>query len=289
MSDALNKNVPVYPAIYCEDESGQPDSTTAMYPWCHIRAAGPNVLKDTTLCGTTKIIDQIDDGAAQSAGQAFYQVYLNPVNVGMTSAIRQELDSWDPFGNGNFTNRGWQIESTESPANITFNIFGEIGSNPAGATPPIGEEGYFGIYNKNERGVLCHITLTCTVNLNLIGNSTNLSNIRVGLRRSDEPVGSWVPLAPTVEEGGITSQQANPQQSTNIVCDFMGVLASGEWVTPVMLVTANPQAQPSLDPVVTVTYACMVAEFIDYNEVGPLSPTIVPGNPSQPRQPPPPV
>ena len=60
MSDALNKNVPVYPAIYCEDEQGNPDSTTAMYPWCHIRAAGPNVLQDTTLCGDTKLSGNVE-------------------------------------------------------------------------------------------------------------------------------------------------------------------------------------------------------------------------------------
>ena len=288
MSDALNKNVPVYPAIYCEDEGGQPDSTTAMYPWCHIRAVGPNVLKDTTLCGTTKIIDQIDQGGAQSIQQVFYQVYLDPLNgSGMSASAPQDVDSWDPFGYDNFTNRGWEILSTQSPANTTFNIFGEIGSNPAGATPPPGEEGYFGIYNKNERGILCHISFTCTITGPvLVPSAVDMVNLRVGLRRSDNGPTDWSPLQPTINEAGYTYAD----QGVNIACDFMGVLGPGEWVTPVMnIIPSAPVGQGQVTPAPVIQYACMVAEFIDYNDVGPLSPTIVPGNPSQPRQPPPPV
>ena len=62
MSDALNVNVPVSNAVYCDVDpvSGQIDPATIMYSWMHVRANGPNCLKDTILCGDTQISGCID-------------------------------------------------------------------------------------------------------------------------------------------------------------------------------------------------------------------------------------
>lgn len=88
MSDALNKNVPVYPAIYCEDEQGNPDSTTAMYPWCHIRAAGPNVLKDTTFCGENKFSGDVQvDGDLTVDGDLNVEGTTNVNDLNVTGNV----------------------------------------------------------------------------------------------------------------------------------------------------------------------------------------------------------
>ena len=54
MSSVLDKNVPVSQPVYCRDTgSGEIDFDTPMYSWMAVRASGPNILKDTTLCGDT--------------------------------------------------------------------------------------------------------------------------------------------------------------------------------------------------------------------------------------------
>ena len=113
MSDALNKNVPVYPAIYCEDEQGNPDSTTAMYPWCHIRAAGPNVLKDTTFCGENKFSGDVQvDGDLTVDGEITGNITVDPPFQGDIPCkeidANQEVDrftgtdqnNWNPTSSG---------------------------------------------------------------------------------------------------------------------------------------------------------------------------------------------
>lgn len=55
MSDCLQKRIGISQPTYCLDETGEPIESTVMYNWMHVRAVGPNCLKDTTLCGTTNI------------------------------------------------------------------------------------------------------------------------------------------------------------------------------------------------------------------------------------------
>jgi len=55
MSDALRKDIPISQPTYCTDDQGDIIPGTIMYNWMHIRAVGPNCLKDTTLCGVTDI------------------------------------------------------------------------------------------------------------------------------------------------------------------------------------------------------------------------------------------
>jgi len=54
MADCLQKRIPVSQPTYCIDEdTGEIIDGTVMYNWMHVRAVGPNCLKDTTLCGET--------------------------------------------------------------------------------------------------------------------------------------------------------------------------------------------------------------------------------------------
>lgn len=55
MADCLKRNVDVQEPVYCLDDQEAVVPGTAMYEWMSVRAYGPNVLHDTTLCGTTTI------------------------------------------------------------------------------------------------------------------------------------------------------------------------------------------------------------------------------------------
>jgi len=55
MSDALRKDIPISQPTYCVDkDTGQIIDGSIMYDWMHVRAAGPNCLRNTKLCGTTE-------------------------------------------------------------------------------------------------------------------------------------------------------------------------------------------------------------------------------------------
>lgn len=74
MSDCLRRNISVQQPTYCVDSAtGTVAPGTAMYSWMAVRAAGPNVLKDTTLCGDTRQL-----GFVNTNDQEGTQPQLNP-------------------------------------------------------------------------------------------------------------------------------------------------------------------------------------------------------------------
>lgn len=60
MATELKRNVDVQEPVFCLDDQQQSIEGTAMYEWMSVRAAGPNIMKDTTLCGTTTILGPVD-------------------------------------------------------------------------------------------------------------------------------------------------------------------------------------------------------------------------------------
>jgi hypothetical protein len=65
MADCLKSNLSVQEPVYCEDASGNVIPDSAMYSWMAVRAAGPNVLKDTTLCGITEVLGDLKMGSQE--------------------------------------------------------------------------------------------------------------------------------------------------------------------------------------------------------------------------------
>lgn len=81
MSDCLRRNISVQQPTYCVDSAtGTVAPGTAMYEWMAIRAAGPNVLKDTTLCGDTKQL-----GFVNTNDQEGTQPQINSENYTITT------------------------------------------------------------------------------------------------------------------------------------------------------------------------------------------------------------
>ena len=82
MADCLQKRIPVSQPTYCIDAgTGDVIDGTVMYNWMHVRAIGPNCLKDTSLSGTTRVlgpIDVCDPPIEMLNPQPFLQDLVNP-------------------------------------------------------------------------------------------------------------------------------------------------------------------------------------------------------------------
>lgn len=114
MSDCLRKNISVQQPIYCEDASGNVLPGSAMYEWMSVRSAGPNVLKDTTLCGDTLITQP---------------TFPNPVEL----CLQNKPDGINPFY------YCWMTDVLEDPI-VSINNIIEIPMNDT--SPALGGGGY---------------------------------------------------------------------------------------------------------------------------------------------------
>jgi len=59
MSDALRKDIPISQPTYCKDSQENIIPGTVMYNWMHLRAVGPNCLKDNKFCGDNDFTDDV--------------------------------------------------------------------------------------------------------------------------------------------------------------------------------------------------------------------------------------
>ena len=264
MTDCLKSNLSVQEPVYCEDESGNIIPDTAMYSWMAVRAAGPNVLKDTTLCGETQITEPL------APNQAFYQMYLFGEQANESAAVMPTtaaaVGTWVPFGNDNYPTRLWTVKFQSSQTNVTFNIFDE----PPTPFPP----GAIGVVNSNNRDIVARLTLTASVRPIGVVNTPYLA---VGLWQSQ------VSATPLASNASIQSVLASTDlnDTYTFTCDFITIMKPDDLVQPVIRFTSGGTIA-SYD----IVAANLVAEFIEYykNDGGD---DVLPGGVIPP--PPPPV
>jgi hypothetical protein len=267
MADCLKSNLSVQEPVYCQDASGNILPDTAMYSWMAVRAAGPNVLQDTTLCGNTRL------DAPQAPNQAFYQVYLvNNAEQGGASMVTSilALDTWYPFGFANYNTRTWTIKYEGSETNQAFGIF-DFGR------PPAKQPGAVGIYNANSREITARMTLTCSITTD--GPTDAGGFLEVGLWQT-EVAGTALPSTATVQT---LELNVDEQVTIPITCDFITIMKPNETIQPVVRFVSAGSGSLSNVSIVDVN---LVGEFIDfYNNDG--GDNKLPGGEEGPPGPPP--
>jgi hypothetical protein len=160
MSDCLNKDVKVSSVVYCEDpETGEPDPATAMFSWMAVRAAGPNVLKDTILCGSTEIRGPIPNLCAKSYAPAL-SVYLDAApGVQVTEGVNLPVQYYKLNGDNTASFPvSWQMTADNNDTKVDTSWTTPIllpldNSNPAMAQDTIG------VFNNSGQTILAKVTL----------------------------------------------------------------------------------------------------------------------------------
>lgn len=269
MADCLKSNLSVQEPIYCEDSSGNIISDTAMYSWMSVRAAGPNVLKDTTLCGTTRIID----GSLEAPDQCYFQVYLeDPLGVNMGTNMDAPINFY-PFGNGNYATRPWTVTYQGTQSNESLNIFGLASFSG----DPIAPVGSLAIQNVSGKNIVVRLTLTATIN-HLAQPAASTQLVQVGLWESEV---SATPLPSNASiQGNQTSLPAAPSDPTvqEITCDYITIMKPDSIVQPVIAVA-------SAIPVIPIASVNFVAKFIEYFQAEPGVDLELPGGQILPAAP----
>lgn len=133
MADCLKSNLSVQEPIYCEDASGNIIPDSAMYSWMAVRAAGPNVLKDTTLCGRTVISDPVFPNGIQNlcsmwAGPSL-SIAIQQVPGDPTASEIAETQV-PPIGNPLFPSQNFYIPNALGNSTYTVTVSEVNNSNP---------------------------------------------------------------------------------------------------------------------------------------------------------------
>jgi hypothetical protein len=174
MTDCLNKNITVNQPTYCEDG----DPSTVMYNWMHVRAVGPNCLKDTRLCGTTIIDGNETEICPQSKFGSCWlfgaPIFENPVT---DNAYRRQAQGVIGLG------------STNPPYNWTvYSEFTQDIPSPFLAYIPSATfRGIIGMSNIHPERILVRATLTASIYVDYPVLVPTIVNIILG-KPSNPPI-----------------------------------------------------------------------------------------------------
>jgi len=120
MSDALRKDIPISQPTYCKNDVGEVISGTVMYDWMHLRAVGPNCLKDNKFCGENTFLDDVN-----IKGDLFFDDPHHATNIGVCDLA--DVDCSHPISNQDL---------------LVYNLAGNNWTNaglPAGAPVALGD------------------------------------------------------------------------------------------------------------------------------------------------------
>lgn len=240
MADCLKSNLSVQEPVYCEDASGNIIPDTAMYSWMAVRAAGPNVLKDTTLCGKTTILDQ----DVVLPIQSYYQMYLigNQAGGELMATTAGAINEWVPFGNLNYPTRIWTVKYEMTETNEALQIL-DIPPQPFAP-------GAIGVTNTSTRDIVARITLTCSVQVLGVTGTVFAS---VGLWQSEvsaTPLPSDATIQTVLMGGGADDH--------DYTCDFFAILKPNEVIQPVLRYSSGTVTS------FNIVECNLVAQFIEY-------------------------
>jgi len=214
MSDALRNTIPVSQPEYCTYTDPVTDEpvTVSVYNWMGVRAAGPNVLKDTVLCGTTHIENLISDSIPATI--CYSCVKLNngndTINDQLTGiALGIGFDTINGLNPPHVYN--WTIDNVFSAANESLNLPPPFVTTPyitypskADIPSPLFQNGLFAIQNNQAPGsgdarltVKCTLTGQCYV---LIGGGARTADmiVDVFVSKTSDPGNSASIIAGTV-------------------------------------------------------------------------------------------
>jgi len=149
MADCLQKRIPISQPTYCIDpDTGEAVDGTVMYNWMHVRAVGPNCLKDTTLCGETRALGPV------FGSPPTLQILLGDFPNGTQKQVANggiTDNSWHFMGEGDV--QSWNITALASNGVDQYLSYLDDVQYPAlGAWL-----GAMGFMNKSEENLLCKV------------------------------------------------------------------------------------------------------------------------------------
>jgi len=269
MSDALRKDIPISQPTYCKDSQENIIPGTVMYNWMHLRAVGPNCLKDNKFCGDNDFTDDVLIEGDLTVNGTIYadlppvlqetlhamQCYLNlgeilqipGVGIGVNAAL---------LGQGNFvppppTPRNWALAYQGTPSNEVTPIF----DGPKQEYVDPTRYGVIGITNiaGNGQNIVAIVTLTADLRITAgIGNPTR--DVIIGLNILRDPINNID--QPTAPSRQVTKFTTDSGAFNHIVCKSIMVIPNGGVVTASWSATTGVQFE--------VRSANIVAEFVDY-------------------------
>lgn len=252
MTDCLQKNINVGQPDTCSYTDPQTGETVNvdLYEWMSIRAAGPNYLKDTTLCGTTHI-----EGIAIDPPNA---IVINCAKEGTAALVNDDIANVaSPLGYASINGGGgtylwtvnnfWTAGNENRPMPTVYANTPYITYPTACVVPnPAYQNGLIALQNNTETGTGdSRLTLKCTLagqcNIACDPFSADVLTFNIFCSRNPDPTNSasiltniipasinTVNFQPVAGVGGALNTQNKVQQPSAFASTFLTFLDAGE-------------------------------------------------------------